>query len=64
MVDAPRGVPRMRASLVVAARSRRSSREVSRLVGLGATRIDTGRREAGWAASADPDGREFRVLTP
>lgn len=36
--------------------------EVDRLVSLGATRI--GRGEAGRVEMADPDGREFSVLTP
>jgi Glyoxalase-like domain len=35
-----------------------------RLVDLGATRIDTGQGEVSWVAMADPDGREFCVLTP
>ena len=38
--------------------------EVDRLVFLGATRIDIGPGKVGWVAMADPDGREFRVLTP
>jgi predicted enzyme related to lactoylglutathione lyase len=38
--------------------------EVDRLVSLGATRIDVGRGEASWVVLADPDGREFYVLTP
>jgi hypothetical protein len=38
--------------------------EVSRLVDLGATRIDTGQGEVSWVDMADPDGREFCVLTP
>ena len=38
--------------------------EASRLVDLGATRIDTGQGEVSWVAMADPDGREFCVLTP
>ena len=37
--------------------------EASRLVDLGATRIDTGQGEVSWVAMADPDGREFCVLT-
>jgi predicted enzyme related to lactoylglutathione lyase len=37
--------------------------EVARLVGLGATRVDIGRDEAGWIVLADPDGNEFCVLT-
>ena len=36
--------------------------EACRLISLGATRIDIGRGEASWLA--DPDGHEFRVLTP
>jgi hypothetical protein len=36
--------------------------EADRLVSLGATRIDIGQGEASWLA--DPDGHEFRVLTP
>jgi predicted enzyme related to lactoylglutathione lyase len=38
--------------------------EVDRLVSLGATCIDIGQREASGVAMADPDGREFCVLTP
>jgi catechol 2,3-dioxygenase-like lactoylglutathione lyase family enzyme len=38
--------------------------EVGRLVSLGATRIDIGQGEVSWVVMADPDGREFRVLTP
>jgi catechol 2,3-dioxygenase-like lactoylglutathione lyase family enzyme len=38
--------------------------EVDRLVSLGATRIDIGQAEVSWVVMADPDGREFRVLTP
>jgi hypothetical protein len=38
--------------------------EVDRLVSLGATRIDIGRGEVAWVVMADPDGREFCVLTP
>jgi hypothetical protein len=38
--------------------------EVDRLVSLGATRIDTGRGKDSSVTMADPDGREFRVLTP
>ncbi|MFD5098756.1 VOC family protein [Streptomyces albidochromogenes] len=38
--------------------------EVDRLVSLGATRIDTGQDDAGRVVMADPDGNEFRVLTP
>jgi catechol 2,3-dioxygenase-like lactoylglutathione lyase family enzyme len=36
--------------------------EVERLVSLGATRIDTG--EGGRVSMTDPDGNEFRVLSP
>jgi predicted enzyme related to lactoylglutathione lyase len=38
--------------------------EADRLVSLGATHIDTGQGNASSVAMADPDGREFRVLTP
>jgi len=38
--------------------------EVDRLVSLGATLIDTSPGEVSWVPMADPDGREFRVLTP
>ncbi|MEV6175973.1 VOC family protein [Streptomyces sp. NPDC052015] len=38
--------------------------EVDRLLSLGATRLDTGRDEAGRVPMADPDGNEFCVLTP
>ncbi|GAA4934119.1 VOC family protein [Streptomyces coeruleoprunus] len=38
--------------------------EIDRLVSLGATRLDGGRGEDGRVAMADPDGREFCVLTP
>jgi hypothetical protein len=38
--------------------------EVGRLVSLGATCIDIGQGEASRVAMADPDGREFCVLTP
>jgi hypothetical protein len=38
--------------------------EVERLVSLGANRVDTGRGDVSWAVMADPDGHEFRVLTP
>jgi catechol 2,3-dioxygenase-like lactoylglutathione lyase family enzyme len=38
--------------------------EVGRLVCLGATRTGTGQGEASWVAMADPDGRQFCVLTP
>jgi len=34
------------------------------LVSLGAARIDAGPGEVSWVPMADPDGREFRVLTP
>src|SRR3954447_15836669 len=38
--------------------------EVDRLVTLGATRVGTGRDEAGAVLMTDPDGHEFCVLTP
>jgi predicted enzyme related to lactoylglutathione lyase len=38
--------------------------EVDRLVSIGASRIDAGRSDVGWVVMADPDGSEFRVLTP
>jgi predicted enzyme related to lactoylglutathione lyase len=38
--------------------------EVDRLVSIGASRIDIGPREVNWVVMADPDGREFCVLTP
>jgi catechol 2,3-dioxygenase-like lactoylglutathione lyase family enzyme len=38
--------------------------EAERLVSLGATRTGIGQGEVSWVAMADPDGREFRVLTP
>ena len=38
--------------------------EVDRLVSLGAARIEIGQDEVSWVAMADPDGNEFRVLTP
>jgi predicted enzyme related to lactoylglutathione lyase len=38
--------------------------EVDRLVSLGARRVDIGPGEAGGVFLADPDGNEFRVLTP
>jgi hypothetical protein len=33
-------------------------------VSLGAARIEIGQGEVSWVAMADPDGNEFRVLTP
>jgi catechol 2,3-dioxygenase-like lactoylglutathione lyase family enzyme len=38
--------------------------EVDRLVSLGARRIDIGQGAVSWTVLADPDGREFCVLTP
>jgi predicted enzyme related to lactoylglutathione lyase len=38
--------------------------EAERLVSLGATRIDGRRGDAGGAVMADPDGNEFRLLSP
>ncbi|WP_329937387.1 VOC family protein [Streptomyces sp. BE308] len=37
--------------------------EIDRLVSLGATRVDLGRGEGGQVTMADPDGREFCVVT-
>ena len=38
--------------------------EVDRLVSLGARPVDIGSREGSWDVLADPDGHEFRVLSP
>lgn len=38
------------------------AREVERLIGMGATRIDIGQGEATWVVLADPEGNEFCVL--
>ncbi|AKU16955.1 VOC family protein [Luteipulveratus mongoliensis] len=38
--------------------------EVARLESLGARRIDIGQGDVSWVVMADPDGREFCVLTP
>ena len=38
--------------------------EVDRLVSLGATPIDIGQGDVSWVVMADPDGNEFRVLSP
>jgi predicted enzyme related to lactoylglutathione lyase len=38
--------------------------EVDRLVSLGARRVDVGQEGVSWVVMADPDGREFCVLTP
>jgi predicted enzyme related to lactoylglutathione lyase len=38
--------------------------EVDRLVSIGAARIDKGQGDVSWVVMADPDGSEFRVLTP
>ncbi len=38
--------------------------EVTRLEGLGATRVDIGQGEKPWVVMADPEGNEFCVLTP
>ncbi|MET9019642.1 VOC family protein [Actinopolymorpha sp. NPDC004070] len=38
--------------------------EVDRLVSLGARRIDIGQGDVDWVVMADPDDREFCVLTP
>jgi len=37
--------------------------EVKRLVRLGASRVDAGHGAGEWVVMADPDGRQFRVLT-
>ncbi len=39
-------------------------REVDRLLGLGATRLDVGQGEPPWVVLADPEGNEFCVLGP
>ena len=38
--------------------------ELDRLVSLGATLVDVGQGAVSWVVMADPDGREFCVLTP
>jgi Glyoxalase-like domain len=38
--------------------------EVERLVGLGAVRTDVGQGPVSWTVLADPEGSEFRVLSP
>jgi predicted enzyme related to lactoylglutathione lyase len=38
--------------------------EVDRLASLGATRIDIGQGDVSWVVMSDPDGNEFRVLSP
>lgn len=38
--------------------------EVDRLISLGATRIDTGQGDVGRVVMADPDDKEFCVLSP
>ncbi|MFG1947217.1 VOC family protein [Nonomuraea sp. NPDC048826] len=38
--------------------------EIERLIGLGATRLDSRPHETGGVVLADPDGNEFCVLTP
>jgi hypothetical protein len=38
--------------------------ELDRLVSLGATLVDVGQGAASWVVMADPDGREFCMLTP
>jgi catechol 2,3-dioxygenase-like lactoylglutathione lyase family enzyme len=37
--------------------------EVGRLLALGATQVDVGQGDVGWAVLADPDGNEFSVHT-
>lgn len=39
------------------------AREVERLVGLGAARVDIGQGEQSWVVLADPEGNEFCVLS-
>ncbi|MEM9564617.1 MAG: VOC family protein [Actinomycetota bacterium] len=39
-------------------------REVARLIGMGASRIDVGQGDAPWVVLADPEGNEFCVLGP
>jgi hypothetical protein len=39
------------------------SREVDRLVALGATRVDIGQGDVPWVVLADPEGNEFCVLS-
>jgi hypothetical protein len=38
--------------------------EVTRLIALGASRVDVGQRDVRWEVLADPEGSEFCVLTP
>lgn len=38
--------------------------EVTRLISLGATRVDIGQGDVPWVVLADPDGNEFCVLRP
>ena len=38
--------------------------EASRLISLGATRVDIGQRDVPWIVLADPEDNEFCVLTP
>lgn len=41
------------------------SREMDRLIGLGATRVSVGQADdVSWVVMADPDGNEFCVLQP
>ncbi|MFC8140819.1 VOC family protein [Streptomyces paradoxus] len=40
------------------------SREVARLVALGARHVDIGQRDEPWVVLADPEGNEFCVLGP
>ena len=40
------------------------SAEVTRLLTLGARRIDIGQGDVPWVVMADPEGNEFCVLTP
>lgn len=38
-------------------------REVERMLGLGATRVDVGQGEQTWIVLADPEGNEFCILS-
>jgi hypothetical protein len=38
-------------------------REVERMLGLGATRVDVGQGEQSWVVLADPEGNEFCILS-
>jgi predicted enzyme related to lactoylglutathione lyase len=38
-------------------------REVERMLGLGASRVDVGQGEQSWVVLADPEGNEFCILS-